>query len=136
MEVAAIVGPSGSGKTTLLCELIAQFAAEGRRVAAIKHTHHPLDDRDRGDTALFRRAGAVPVLLAGEGEAIRFEGDATARLRYEQPADLLRDLAADLVLIEGFSQFFGWPRIELDPTRRMSAAAARSILDRIWRHAP
>ena len=136
MEVAAIVGPSGSGKTTLLCELIAQFAAEGRRVAAIKHTHHPLDDRDRGDTALFRRAGATPVMLAGDGEAIRFEGEATTRLHYEQPPDLLRDLAADLVLIEGFSRFFGWPRIELDPTRRMSAAEARSILDRIWRHAP
>ena len=136
MEVAAIVGPSGSGKTTLLCELIAQFVTEGRRVAAIKHTHHALDDRDRGDTALFRRAGATPVILAGDGDAIRFEGNATTRFGYEGPPDLLRDLAADLVLVEGFSRFLGWPRIQLEPTQRMSAAEARSILDRIWRHAP
>ena len=136
MEVAAVVGQSGSGKTTLLCALIAQFVAEGRRVSAIKHTHHPLSDRDRGDTALFRLAGAHPVLLADDREAIRFGGEATARIPYLVPQDLLHDLDADLVLIEGFSRFAGWPRIEITPLRRLSVEEARSILDRIWRQMP
>ena len=132
-------------------------------MAAIKHTHHALDARDRGDTALFRREGANPVILAGDGDSIRFEGDATTRLSYDTPQDLLRNLEAELgvrtaegiseriveepgaanatgraglVLIEGFSSFTGWPRIELDLARRMSAAEARSILDRIWQQGP
>ncbi len=132
MEVAAVVGPSGSGKTTLLCLLIAAFVSEGRRVAAIKHTHHPLDPRDRGDTARFRTAGAGPVILAAETEAIRFAEEGTTRFHYDLPADLLRELDVDLVLVEGFHRFTGWPRIELDASRRVSGAEARSILDRIW----
>lgn len=132
MKVAAVVGPSGSGKTTLLRELIAELVAEGHSVAAIKHTHHPLDDRDRGDTSLLRRAGANPVILAGEGEAIRFEGTQALRFSYGVPADLLLTLDADIVLIEGFSQIHSWVSIELDATRRVSATEARRILDRIW----
>ena len=132
MEVAAVVGSSGSGKSTLIRALIEQFVAEGRRVAAIKHTHHPLVMVDRGDTALFLRAGAAPVILAGDGEAIRFETSKATRLRYGAPPDLLRDAVADIVLVEGFQQFAGWPRIELDPGARIGVAEARSILDRIW----
>lgn len=136
MKVAAIVGPSGSGKTTLIGKLIVELVAEGNRLAAIKHTHHALDERDRGDTSLFRGAGADPVILAGDGEAIRYAGEKTSRLSYRVPGDLLRDLDAGIVLIEGFSQHHSWPRIELDPSRRVSAAEARRILDRIWQQSP
>ena len=136
MKVAAVVGPSGSGKTTLLQELIAELVAEGQTVAAIKHTHHPLDDRDRGDTSLLLRAGADPVILAGDGEAIRFEGTQTSRVSYGAPSDLLQTLGADIVLIEGFSQIHSWARLELDATRRVGATEARRILDRIWQQPP
>ena len=127
MDVAAVVGPSGSGKTTLLVALIRHFVTAGRTVGAIKHTHHALSEVDRGDTAAFVEAGAHPVILAGNREAIVF---GRGRIPFDSPADLLMHFDTDLVLIEGFKEFDGWPRIEAMPFRD---ALAR--LDQIWRTA-
>ena len=98
-------GPSGSGKTTRLVELIRSAAAEGRSVGAIKHTHHPLNEENRGDTARFLAAGARPVILAGDGEAVIFDGATARRLVYAEAADLLAHFATDVVVIEGFKSF-------------------------------
>jgi molybdopterin-guanine dinucleotide biosynthesis protein B len=102
MRIEQFGGWSDSGKTTRIVELIARYVAEGRRVAAIKHTHHPLNDEDRGDTAKFRAAGANPVILAGEGEAVLFDGEKTSRIAFTEPEELLARLTADVVMIEGF----------------------------------
>ena len=124
MHAVAITGWSGTGKTTLIVELIARLVARGMRVAAIKHTHHALNDRDEGDTARFRNAGADPVILAGDGEAIA----RGARVTYDDPRDLLAHIdGADIVLIEGFKSYNGWPRIEAP----VSTDDAMTILDRI-----
>jgi molybdopterin-guanine dinucleotide biosynthesis protein MobB len=133
MYVAAFIGRSRSGKTTLLTELIRRYVAAGRRVSAIKHTHHALNEENRGDTARFRAAGAEPVILAGEGEAVIFTSRGTARLRYAAPADLLAQCDADIVLVEGFKQIGDWARIEVSAEARPTADEAASILDRIWR---
>jgi molybdopterin-guanine dinucleotide biosynthesis protein B len=107
-----------------MVELIVRLVASGKRVAAIKHTHHELNDRNEGDTARFRKAGADPVMLAGNGEAI-VNG---ARVTYGDPRELLAHLdGADIVLIEGFKSYHGWPRIEAPA----STDDAMSILDRI-----
>ncbi|MEK6375731.1 MAG: molybdopterin-guanine dinucleotide biosynthesis protein MobB [Acidobacteriota bacterium] len=102
MEVIAISGPSGSGKTTRLVELIRTSLAAGRSVGAIKHTHHPLNEDDRGDTAAFLAAGARPVILAGDGEAVVFDGASTKRVAYAEPQDLLVHCTSDVVVVEGF----------------------------------
>ena len=128
-RVAALVGRSGSGKTTLVTELIRRFCAAGRSVGAIKHTHHSLNYEDRGDTAKFRAAGANPVILAGTGEAVVF-ADKPRRVTFEEPADLLTLLPVDIVLIEGFKTYQGWPVIEVD--RTITVDDAVRILDRIW----
>lgn len=112
MFVAAIIGPSGSGKTTLIQELIRTFVAEGRTVGAIKHTHHRLNEERRGDTQRFADAGADPVVFAGDGEAVVFERDGTRRIRFDSPRDLLAQFATDIVIVEGFKQYDGWPRID------------------------
>lgn len=131
MRVVAITGFSSSGKTTLIVEVIALLAKRGVRVAAIKHTHHELNDRDEGDTARFRAAGAHPVILAGDGEAVVFTPDAT-RIAYADPRELLAHLGdAAVVLVEGFKSFNGWPRIDANAC---DAAGVVAILDRI--HAP
>lgn len=122
MKVAAITGFSGSGKTTLIVRLIEHFVAQGMTVGAIKHTHHPLNDDDRGDTAKFRRAGANPVILAGDGEALI---DPATRIRYEDPGDLLAHFATDVVLIEGFKGRGPWPRFQAGET------TFEEVLDRI-----
>src|SRR5947209_20184023 len=87
-EVVALAGPSGSGKTTRLVEAIRANIAAGRSVGAIKHTHHALNEENRGDTAAFLAAGARPVILAGDGEAVIFDGATARRLVYAEAADL------------------------------------------------
>ena len=111
MKVLAFTGWSGSGKTTLMAQVIRELVAQGKRVAAIKHTHHGAQTGvsvpHRGDTAVFVEAGADPVLLVGE---------------IENPRDLLAGLDVDYVLIEGFKSYHGWPRVEVTPEARPSPA--------------
>lgn len=134
MRVAAFIGPSGSGKSTLICALIRRFVAGGESVAAIKHSHHPLNEERRGDTAAFAAAGAQPVIFAGDGEAIVFDSTVTRRVTFRSPRDLLAHVASsDVVLIEGFKTFGDWPRVELDSTRPIEVDDAVEILGRIWR---
>lgn len=133
MHVAAFVGSSKSGKTTLITALIRRFVTEGRRVAAIKHTHHALNDERRGDTHEFEEAGANPVIFASNDEAVIFSLGSTRRIRFDSPKQLLDEAAADIVLIEGFKNYDGWPRVELDRNRDLSVEEALTILDKIWR---
>jgi len=132
MRVAAIVGRSASGKTTLMVALIRHFVTAGHRVAAVKHTHHQLNDDRRGDTAAFETAGAKPVILATNGEAVVFSGNGAERMRFQSPRELLDRATADIVLIEGFKEFDFGPRIELDRAKPISTEEALAILDRMW----
>src|SRR5437667_12843572 len=98
MRVAALVGPSGSGKTTLITALIARFVSDGCRVAAIKHTHHLINEERRGDTQRFLDAGAMPVIFAGDGQAVIFRESGSERIVFEKPRELLDHLAAGVAL--------------------------------------
>jgi molybdopterin-guanine dinucleotide biosynthesis protein B len=128
MLIAGFIGESRSGKTTLIEELIRHYVTNGKRVAAIKHTHHPLNDRNEGDTARFLAAGAMPVIFAGDGEAIVFPS--RARIAFDDPRQMLPP-EADVVLIEGFKRVDAWPRIELQRGAWRSAAEIAAILGRI-----
>lgn len=131
-RVAAFIGRSGAGKTTLIASLIARFVDAGETVAAIKHTHHPLNEENRGDTARFRAAGAEPVILAGDREGVVFEASGTRRIAFGEPTDLLDELSATVVLVEGFKSFAGWPMVEVDAEQRPAVEEVMAILDRIW----
>lgn len=134
MRVAAFTGHSGSGKTTAIAALIAHFVAAGKSVGAIKHTHHPVNEEDRGNTATFRRAGAEPVILAGNGEAVVFAGDSRTRVTFRDPRELLDHFKeCEIVLVEGFKTLDVWPRVELESDRRQTTDELLEILDRIWR---
>ena len=133
MRVAALVGSSGAGKTTAIVALIEHYTHQGLRVGAMKHTHHEINDRDEGDTALMRRAGASPVILAGESEAVVFDG-VSRRTRFNDPRELLVHFdGCDIVLIEGFRKVRSWPRVELASDNRRSVTELVANLDRIWR---
>lgn len=133
MNVAQIAGWSGAGKTTLIVALVRLFTARGERVGAIKHTHHALNAERIGDTAAFLDAGAAEAILAGDGEAI-VRGE---RVRYAAPPELLAYLpSCDIVLVEGFKRFEGWPRIDVVRGAWHGAAEVAANLDRIWRSLP
>ncbi|HET7433473.1 MAG TPA: molybdopterin-guanine dinucleotide biosynthesis protein B [Thermoanaerobaculia bacterium] len=135
MHVAAITGFSGAGKTTLIVQLIEHFRREGKRIGAIKHTHHPLNEENRGDTARFRAAGAEPVILANASEgAVIFRASGTSRVNYSAPRELLAHCSdCDVVLVEGFKQLGDWPKLEIARDARPSLEEVLAILDRIWR---
>ena len=133
MKVAAITGYSGAGKTTLLVALIRRYVAEGKRVGAIKHTHHVLNEENRGDTAKFRAAGAEPVILAGTGAAVIFLAAGTLRVTYDRPRDLLLHFDTDIVLVEGFKQLGEWPQVQISSDARPTVDELAANLDRIWR---
>jgi len=132
MRVVAIIGESNSGKTTLIVALIRHFVTRGLRIAAIKHTHHPLNYERRGDTAEFEAAGAEPVIFAGDEDAVIFTRDEVRRISFRSLDELLDHLTADIVFVEGFKKYERWPRIELDRSNRLSVEEGLSILDRIW----
>lgn len=133
MRVAALVGHSGAGKSTLMQALIRRYVGEGKRVGAIKHTHHPLNEEHRGDTAKFREAGAEPVILAGERSAVVFRNDGTTRVGYERPRDLLAQFdGIDIVLVEGFKHADDWPAVTIAAEARPTVEELAVNLDRIW----
>ena len=132
MKVAAITGFSGAGKTTLIVQLIERYVAQGLRVGAIKHTHHHLNEENRGDTARFRAAGADPVVLAGPGQAVIFSNAGTFRATYERPRDLLVHFDHDVVLVEGFKELGDWPKISISDDARPTIEELAAHLDRIW----
>lgn len=84
----SIAAWSGTGKTTFLERLIPALKHRGLRVAAVKHTHHPLQPETSGkDTARLKEVGADQVLLWAE------DFDA-ARIRIQLSP-------CDLILVEG-----------------------------------
>jgi molybdopterin-guanine dinucleotide biosynthesis protein MobB len=131
-RIAALTGFSGAGKTTLIVRLIERYVAEGHRVAAIKHTHHKLNDQRRGDTERFVQAGADPVVFADPTRAVIFRRGAEPEWRdYTSPQDLVPE--SDIVLVEGFKQHGPWPQVLIDEQNRPTVDELAAILDRIWR---
>lgn len=117
----------------MILALIRRFTGEGLRVGAIKHTHHPLNEENRGDTGRFRAAGADPVILAGAGGAVIFSGDGTRRIVYANPDDLLDQFSTDIVLVEGFKQLGSWPQVLISADARPGVDEMVATLDRIWK---
>lgn len=99
IPVIAFVGHSKSGKTTLLEKLIPELRRRGYRVAAVKHTAHPVEpDAPDKDTYRLAQAGARPVILAAPETTLE--------------AALAGVQDADLVLVEGYKRA-NVPKIEV-----------------------
>ncbi len=99
----SIVGFKKSGKTTLVLELARELTARGKKVGAVKFTHHGLDANGT-DTARFAEEC---VCVAGIGpREVSMRWNAAKQLQ-----DLLPLLGADIVLVEGGKSLTWLPRI-------------------------
>lgn len=103
-RVFGFAGWSGSGKTTLIEQVIAQLAADGVRVALIKHAHHNFDiDHPGKDSHRHREAGATEVLVSsGKRWAMMHELRGAPELSLAEALERLGP--CDLVLIEGYKR--------------------------------
>ena len=108
-----ITGTSGSGKTTLVEQLIARFVRDGRRVAAIKHTHHGFDlDSPGKDSYRMREAGSAEVVLVGGERLVLMREYANALEPELDDVLALLSPATDLVIVEGYKRST-FPKIEV-----------------------
>lgn len=101
-KAVSVVGFKKSGKTSLVLELARELGARGRKVAAVKFTHHGLD-LEGTDTARFAREC---VSVAGIGPKTTTLLWNSAR----QLQDVLPLLGADIVLVEGGKSLTWLPR--------------------------
>ncbi len=103
-RVFGFAGWSGSGKTTLIEQVIAHLAADGVRVALIKHAHHSFDiDHIGKDSHRHREAGATEVMISsGKRWAIMHELRGAPELGLAEALERLSP--CDLVLIEGYKR--------------------------------
>ena len=101
-KAVSVVGFKKSGKTTLVLELARELTARGRKVAAVKFTHHGLD-LDGTDTSRFAQEC---VSVAGIGPKTTTLLWNSAR----QLQDIFPLLGADIVLVEGGKSLTWLPR--------------------------
>jgi molybdopterin-guanine dinucleotide biosynthesis protein B len=99
----SIVGFKKSGKTTLVLDLAKELTARGRKVGAVKFTHHGLDANGT-DTARFAEE-CVSVAGIGPRE-VSLRWNAARQLQ-----DVLPLLGADIILVEGGKSLTWLPRI-------------------------
>ncbi|MBI4421798.1 MAG: molybdopterin-guanine dinucleotide biosynthesis protein B, partial [Gemmatimonadetes bacterium] len=101
-----------AGKTTLVVALAAEFVRQRRRVATIKHGHHPaLVDTEGTDTwRHFNEGMALRVMIESPGQRVLFERTESDG----EPEALARQYMGgmDVVLVEGFKQST-LPKIEV-----------------------
>ncbi len=108
----SVIGRKNAGKTTLVVALAQEYARRGRKVATIKHGHHPtvLDQEGKDTWRHYHEGKAFQTLIESPGERALFE-------RTDEEASPLvlarRYMSnADVVIVEGFSQH-EIPKIEV-----------------------
>jgi molybdopterin-guanine dinucleotide biosynthesis protein B len=102
-KAVSVVGFKKSGKTTLVLELARELTERGRKVAAVKFTHHGLD-LDGTDTSRFAQECVCVAGISPKTTTLLWN---SAR----QLQDIFPLLDADIVLVEGGKSLTWLPRI-------------------------
>ncbi len=119
-RIISIIGRKNAGKTTLVVALASEFTRQKKRVATIKHGHHPaLIDTEGTDTWRHYNEGlARRTLIESPGQRVLFERTETDG----DPEALARQYmnGMDIVLVEGFKQAT-LPKIEVHRSKLHAA---------------
>lgn len=103
MRAVGIVGHRDSGKTRLIQRLGRELKDRGHRLAAVKHSLHGIDLQGK-DTARLRESIDEVAFLSPRESVILCEGP-------QELEEILSQLEADIVLIEGFKGEGTYPKI-------------------------
>ncbi|MCM2130454.1 molybdopterin-guanine dinucleotide biosynthesis protein B [Larsenimonas rhizosphaerae] len=129
-----ISGFSNSGKTTLIEAMISRMTGPSCIVVVIKHSHHHVVPFQLGsDSERFRSAGASDVLLsAANGLEQQGQWCPGVLPTLKELLNYAGKSAPDLVLLEGFKDVAGLPRLWLHrgnhlPSEQEEAYLARSL---------
>ncbi len=125
MNILCLVGRSGSGKTTVLERWISHLRQSGWRVAALKHSHHPLPAEPAGKDSARLRADCTG-LATPDGIQLRGRLDWTELARWLAPQ-------FDLLLVEG-GKGSPFPKLEVlrgQPALMPETALLATIGDRL-----
>lgn len=126
--MVSFVAPSGTGKTTLITGVIADLAARGIAVAAVKHDAHRIElDTEGKDSWRMRQAGA-DTLLVGKNQLAWMSDDGTS----PPLEDLVRLFFgdADLIIVEGYRSA-GLPTVLVERSEVQDPTWHRPDEDRI-----
>lgn len=111
-RIISIIGRKDAGKTTLVVALAAEFNRQGKKVATIKHGHHPaaLDTEGTDTWRHYHEGHARRTLIESPGQRVLFERTESDG----DPETLAREYmqGMDLVIVEGFSRST-LPKIEV-----------------------
>ena len=103
IPIVGFVGTSNCGKTTVVCQVVAELAARGYRVATIKHSHETIEvDHEGKDTYKHREAGACQV-IAASAKRLAVMSEVEAEQELDELVGRYVD-RADIVLVEGFKR--------------------------------
>lgn len=112
IAICLVCGTSGTGKTTLVERLVAKLTGEGIGVATGKHHRHAVEvDQPGKDTWRHRAAGATATFFATGGDLVTFY-DGGPEVTPETLAARCPE-GTRLLIIEGFKELTGYPRIEV-----------------------
>lgn len=123
-KAVSVVGFKKTGKTTLMLELARELTGRGRKVAAVKFTHHRLD-LDGTDTSQFARE-CVSVAGIGPGATTLLWNSA------RQLQDLFPLLGADIILVEGGKSLTWLPRFVATGSAEDESALGNDLALATW----
>ncbi|MEW5995623.1 MAG: molybdopterin-guanine dinucleotide biosynthesis protein B, partial [Candidatus Zixiibacteriota bacterium] len=108
IKVIQVVGVHGAGKTMAVEVLVRELVRRGRRVGTVKHITEKdfTIDQAGKDTWVHARAGASAVVSVAPGET------AWVLKRREELGEVLNEMKdVEIVVVEGFRSFKGYPKI-------------------------
>jgi molybdopterin-guanine dinucleotide biosynthesis protein B len=108
IKVIQVVGVHGSGKTKVVEALVKELVRRGRRVGTVKHIKEKdfTIDQAGKDTWVHARAGASAVVSVSPRET------AWVLKRREGLGEALNEMKdVNIVVVEGFRSFKGYPKI-------------------------
>ena len=103
MLALVIAGPRKSGKTTVLSLVAEELERQGKKVAVVKYSKHPLE-QENIDAFWLRRSGRT-VINAAPGETVVFWPEV---LSFER---IVAQLDVDVLLLEGGDAPVTVPRV-------------------------